>query len=60
MMFVSFNCNTTGVTSGAGTAKHFEAPQFIPGFKWGSCCSIFSFYVVFCRSLLVLFRVAIV
>jgi len=32
MMFVSCNSYTTGVTSGAGTAYHFEAPNFTPDF----------------------------
>ena len=39
-------CNqsiTTGATSGAGTAYPFRAPEFTPGFQWGSCCLIFSF-----------------
>ena len=48
--------NKTGTTSGTGTAYHFGAPEFIPGFgfKWGSCCSIFSFL---CSVLLVLLSV---
>ena len=46
--------NTTGVTSGAGTAYPSEAPEFIPDFQWGSCYSIFSFMCMFCRSLFVL------
>jgi hypothetical protein len=33
MMFVSFNSNTTGVTSGAGTANISGALEFIPGFS---------------------------
>jgi hypothetical protein len=41
--FVLFNRNTTGVTSGAGTANLFGAPEFTPGFYWASCCSNFSF-----------------
>ena len=45
--------NTTGVTSGAGTTYHSEAPEFTPGFQWGSCFSIFSFMCMFCRSLFV-------
>ena len=44
----------TGVTSGVGTAYPFAAPEFTPGFEWGSCCSIFSFICMFCRSLFVL------
>jgi len=41
-MFVSFNRNTTGVTSGAGTSylKYMSSPRFL----WGSCWS-------FCRFL---------
>ena len=45
--------NTTGVTSGAGTAYSSGASEFIPGFWWGSCYSIFSFICLFCRSLFV-------
>jgi len=40
---VSFNSNTTRVTSGAGTAYTSGAPGFTVVFLWGSCCSIFSF-----------------
>ena len=43
MLFVSFNSNTTGATSGAGTANPFYTQEFIPGFKYGSCNTIFSF-----------------
>ena len=32
----------------------FPAPEFTPGFEWGSCYSIFSFMCMFCRSLFVL------
>ena len=46
--------NTTGVTSGAGTACPSGAPDFTPGFYWGLCYSIFSFICMFCRSLFVL------
>ena len=46
--------NTTSVTSGTGTAYTSEAPEFTPGFWWGSCYSIFSFICMFCRSLFVL------
>jgi hypothetical protein len=42
-----------GYTSGAGTAHCSGPHEFTPGFKWGSCYSIFSF--MFCRSLDVLF-----
>ena len=29
-----------GSTSGTGTAYPSGAPEFTPGFWWGSCCSI--------------------
>ena len=35
MMFVSFNSNMTGVTSGTGTANPSRACVLTPGFKWG-------------------------
>jgi hypothetical protein len=40
--------------SRAGTGYPSEAPEFTPGFEWGSCYSIFSFICMFCRSLFVL------
>ena len=43
----------TGATSEAGTTYSCGAPAFIPGFKWGSCYSIFSFICMFCRLLFV-------
>jgi hypothetical protein len=46
--------NTTGATSGAGTAYPSGAPEFTAGFQRGSCYSIFSFICMFCRSLFVL------
>ena len=46
--------NTTGVTSGAGTAFPSREPEFTPGFQWGSCYLIFRFICMFCRSLFVL------
>ena len=53
MMFVSFNSNTTGVTSRAGTANPSGTPQFTPRFQRGSCYSIFGLicvvlYIVVC------------
>ena len=48
--------NTTGATSGAGTASTSGAPEFTPGFHWGSCYSIFSFMCMLGRSLFVLLR----
>ena len=44
----------TGATSGAGTAYRSGAPEFTPGFY-----SIFSLMCMFCRSLFVLFLLAI-
>jgi hypothetical protein len=44
-----------GATSGAGTSYPSRAPDLNPGFKWGSCYSIFSSMCMFCRSLFVLF-----
>ena len=44
-------------TSGTGTAYPSGAPEFTPGFKWGSCYAIFNFMCMFswfCRSLFVL------
>jgi hypothetical protein len=38
----------------SGTAYPSGAPEFIPGFQWGSCYSIFSFMCMFYRSLFVL------
>ena len=57
--FMSFHrvcgqINMTGTTSGAGTVYLSGAPEFTPGFQWGSCYSIFSFICMFCRSLFVL------
>ena len=46
--------NMTGVTSVAGTAYPSGAPEFTPGFYWGSYYSIFSFMCMFCGSLFVL------
>ena len=45
--------NKTGATSGAGTAYRTRAPEFSPGFQWGSCYFIFSFMCMFCRLLFV-------
>ena len=45
MTFLSFNSNTAGVTSGAGTEGPSGAAEFIC-VLWGSCCS--------CRTLFVL------
>ena len=52
--------NTTSATSGSATAYLSGAPELNPGLKWGSRYSIFSFMWMFCRSLFVLFFVAIV
>ena len=52
--------NTSGATSGAGTAYPSGAHEFIPGFQWGLCYSIFSFMCLFCSWLFVLFLLVIV
>jgi hypothetical protein len=49
-----------GATSGAGTAYPAGPPEFTPDFYLGSRYSIFSFMCMLCRSLFVLFRLAIV
>ena len=46
--------NTTGATNGAETAFPSKAPEMTPGVQWSLCCSIFSFHVLFYRSLIVL------
>ena len=43
---ICIQINTTGVTSGAGIYYPPGAPEFIPGFQWGSCYSIFYMYVL--------------
>jgi hypothetical protein len=43
MMFVSLNLSTTGVSSRTGTSYPSGTSEFTPGFKWCTCCSIFSF-----------------
>ena len=55
-------CNkiyTTGATSGTRTAYASGSSEFTPCFYWSSCCSIFSFMCMFCRSLFVLFLLVI-
>jgi len=46
-----------GAAMAAGTAYTSGAPEFIPRFQY---CSIFGFYVVFCSSLFIPCRLAIV
>ena len=48
-----------GVTSGAGTAYPSGAPEFTPGFYWGSVYSIFGLTYTFCRSLFVLLGIVL-
>ena len=54
MMFVSFNSNTPGATSGTGTTYPSGAPELTPGFIWGVCVaqSVVFCVVLFFRSLL--------
>ena len=47
--------NTTGATSGAGTAYLSGTPEFTPGFQWGSYYSIFSFTSMFLNCCLFFF-----
>jgi hypothetical protein len=53
MMFVSFNSNTTGVTSGAGTTYPSGAPEFTPIFSGVPVPLSLVFYVVLGRLLFV-------
>ena len=46
--------DTTGATSGAGTAYHSRPPDFSSGFEWGSCYSMLNLLCMFYRSLFVL------
>ena len=46
-------CKLAHLTNSANCLP-FPAPEFTPGFEWGSCYSIFSFICMFCRSLFVL------
>ena len=52
--------NTTGATSGAGTAYPSGASEFNPGSYYDSSYWIISFMCMFCRSLFVLFLLTIV
>jgi hypothetical protein len=38
-----FNVKLVVSITQAGTAYPSEAPEYTPGFKWGSCYSIFSY-----------------
>ena len=60
MMFMLSSGNMPGVTSGAGTAYPSWSPEFTPIVWWYLCCSIFRFLCGVCRSLFVLFLLAIV
>jgi hypothetical protein len=60
MNFVSLNNNTTDVSSGAETDNPSEAPALIPVISGIRVFQFLDFCVVFCRSLFVLFRLAIV
>ena len=60
MTFMSFNGNLTGVTCEAGTASHSGAPEFTPVFDGVRVAQSLVLCVMFCRSLFVLFLLAIV
>jgi hypothetical protein len=49
-----------GITCGVGTAYPFGASEFTPGFSLIRVARSLAFCVVFCRSLFVLFLLAIV
>ena len=51
VMFVSFNNNTKGVTSGTGTANPSGAPEFTPVFIEIGVVQSLGFCVACCRSL---------
>ena len=53
MMFVSFNNNTPGVTSGAGIGNPPKIPDFNTVISTVCAARTFVFYMVFCRSLFV-------
>ena len=40
---IVYTSNMAGVIEEAGTAFPLRAPEFAPGFWWGTCCSLFLF-----------------
>ena len=60
MTFMSFNGNSTGVTCESGTASHSGAPEFTPVFDGVRVARSLVLCVMFCRSLFVLFLLAII
>ena len=48
--------NTTGATNGSVTAYPSVVPEFILGFRWDSCCSIFCSLCSICISFFLSFR----
>jgi hypothetical protein len=55
MMFLSFNSSTTGATRGAETANPCETHEFSPAFSGVRVSRSSVFFIMFCRSLFVLF-----
>ena len=53
-------CSTTDDNGGAGTADPSESPEFTAGFQCDRIARSLVFYVVFCRSLFVIFLLVIV
>jgi hypothetical protein len=51
MMFVSFNCNTKGVTMGTGTANSSGIPEFTPDFNGVRVDQPLIFCAIFCSFL---------
>lgn len=48
--------NKTGVISETVYVYSSGGHDINPGFRWGSCCSIFSFFFVICILLLIFYR----
>jgi hypothetical protein len=58
MMFLSFNRNTTDISSGAGTDYPFGTPEFNRCILWAPVAQSLVFCGVLCRSLFVCFHLA--
>ena len=52
--------DTTGATSGAGTANPFGTHELTPGFQWVRVTRSLIYMCMFCRSLFVLFLLGFV
>ena len=54
MIFMSFNSNTTGVTSEAGTANTSGGPEYTPSFSGVYVAQFVSICVLLCGSMFVI------